>query len=142
MNKKTAISDYRKSLVEHGQALSESFHLRILDKLYQQNCGHVSRALQERKLWHSADSLFGENGEVAIVWSGMDCDCNNYTDQVSIINSDWKSIRDHVHETYKWADGPCGYYITKPSKAQELEYHSRDLAMEAFEDGHPHVVYM
>ena len=40
-----------------------------------------------------------------------------------------------------WADGPFNWVVEKPSRESEYSYHSRDLALEAFEDGHPHVLY-
>ncbi len=39
---------------------------------------------------------------------------------------------------YEWADGPCNLTPCHPEDLPES--YSRDLAMEAYEDGHPHVV--
>jgi hypothetical protein len=97
---------------------------------------------------------------VAVVWSGRDCDCVSYSGDVSLVKLDetglapdscdangdpFTSLRAavdrHIEQTYYWADGPCSYYITTEAAAKQISYASRDLALEAFEDGHAHVIY-
>lgn len=79
-----------------------------------------------------------EDGKVAVVTSGRDCDCAEYV---------WSTLREGLHpmlfmkerqDSYYWADGPIHVGICKPS--ERPENHSRDLALEAYEDGHPHIV--
>lgn len=79
-----------------------------------------------------------EDGKVAVVTSGRDCDCSEFC---------WCSIKENLSamkfiadrdDAYNWADGPMHIGICKPSERPEV--YSRDLAMEAHEDGHPHIV--
>lgn len=81
-----------------------------------------------------------EKGEVAIVRSGMDCDCSTFCD-VSHVNANWYDVETYINEDQSWADGPVSYSLITP--AEEAEFNpppSRDLALEAFEDGHSHIV--
>ena len=123
------------------QHFNEAQRLMLLNKAYQDRADWRDKAIQERRYWRNAEKLYAEDGQVAVVWSGRDCDCVRYDNVVYTIPCDWRSIMDHVQETYSWADGPCSYYLERPSVADKLRYSSRDLALEAFEDGHPHYIY-
>lgn len=82
-----------------------------------------------------------EQGKIAIVRSGMDCDCTSYThvNHVPTPLSVLAFERDE-DEHQSWLDGPESMYIAKPS--DEPEYHNTiDLALEAYEDGHPSTIY-
>jgi hypothetical protein len=81
--------------------------------------------------------LFYSARFVAIVESGMDCDCVEYSGKVSIVPADWRAVIKHMDDAEKWADGPISFAIVSPSKARGIEYSSRDRIAEAFEDGHP-----
>jgi hypothetical protein len=72
---------------------------------------------------------------VAVVWSGRDCDGVQYSGEVRLVPANPKDVEEHIDHTHKWADGPCDYAIMKPSEAEKIEYTSRDLTMEAFENG-------
>lgn len=81
-----------------------------------------------------------EDGMIAVVTAGMDCDCVRYR-RVKYIPTptvmEWVSRENDEH---RYADGPVNMYIARPS--DEPEGHvSHDLALEAFENGHQHVVY-
>lgn len=79
------------------------------------------------------------DGRIGVVESGMDCDCVQYCHgriHSGLTAIQFQRLRD---ETYEWADGPCCVSLCEPD--QMPESYSRDLAFEAFEDGHPHVVY-
>ncbi|MDR3502945.1 MAG: hypothetical protein P4L79_10205 [Legionella sp.] len=82
-----------------------------------------------------------ENGKVAILTSGMDCDGVRYSGQKSFVDAYLTVVEQEIDEANKWADGPIHMSIVKPSEARKVAYESRDLGMEAFEDGHPHVLY-
>lgn len=114
----------------------------------------TQRRLRENAIIRAAE-LAGE--PVAVVWSGMDCDCVRYSGSVSFISLDpespygldkngepFKTLRaavdHHIDHTYYWADGPCDYALMSKEQAESIQYQSRDLALEAFEDGHPHYV--
>ena len=82
-----------------------------------------------------------ENGEVAVVWSGVDADCVSWGNRVDVVSSSYVQIEKKLNDTYKGSEGSIDFYYEKPSIAEKLNETSRDLAMEAFEEGHPHVVY-
>ena len=82
-----------------------------------------------------------ENGKVAIIESGRDCDGVEYWGNVSIIPASVVAYNHWYDETDKWADGPFYGQLARVSDTEEVEYSSRDRGMEAFEDGHPHVIY-
>ena len=50
----------------------------------------------------------------------------------------------YMDDQLEWADGPMHWTILPPEEGRRLgkQRHTRDLAMEAHENGHPHVVYV
>ena len=82
-----------------------------------------------------------ENGKVAVVWSGVDADCVSWGNRVDVVSSSYVQIEKMLNDTYEGSEGSIDFYYEKPSIAEKLTETSRDLAMEAFEEGHPHVVY-
>ena len=79
------------------------------------------------------------NGVIGVVESGMDCDCSQYTHCTTIENPTAVKLEKDAEHRYEWADGPMGVSYCRPDELPGNS--SRDLALEAFEDGHPHVVY-
>lgn len=80
-------------------------------------------------------------GHIAVVESGMDCDCVRYSGRVHMIPASviaYEALDNRLNDS---ADGPYSLDIITPSEAQAIAYHSSDLALEAFENGHSHVVY-
>lgn len=116
----------------------------------------VQRRLAERRKINDA---FGRGEPIAVVWSGTDCDGVRYSGSIHWVNphdvgiETWTTLRtasefrrevfDHIAHTYEWADGPCGYYLMTRDevKAAGIQYESRDLGMEAFENGHAHCIH-
>ena len=82
-----------------------------------------------------------ENGKVALIESGMDCDCVRYSGRVHIVDATEQAVEDLFEHVAKWADGPFNLSFCKPSVAEQVQYTSRDLALEAFENGHPHSIH-
>lgn len=81
-----------------------------------------------------------EDGRILVVESGMDCDCVRYA---GLLRSCPATVRDFyaLHDqVMRAAEGPVSLFIDRPSNARCHAYHSRDLALEAHEDGHPHCV--
>lgn len=81
-----------------------------------------------------------EHNRVAVMESGRDCDGVRYFNRVHIVRAcvaDVLELEDHIAE---WADGPFTLRLERPSVARRLEYTSRDLAAEAFENGHAHLI--
>lgn len=79
-----------------------------------------------------------EGGRVALVEGGRDCDGAQWEGRVTIMPALYYAIEREVESRCKWADGPLWFDVMKPSEAAEVEPIRRDLALEAFENGHPH----
>ena len=76
-------------------------------------------------------------GMVGVVKSGRDCDGVEYC----YGSAERTTVMSFVHERddmYAWADGPC--YLSICSVDDLPESYSRDLVMEAHENGHPHSI--
>lgn len=81
------------------------------------------------------------DGKIGVVLSGRDCDCVSYRREY--VCETWRSVaafKREWDEHCNWLDGPESQHFYRPDEIEE-GYHSRDLALEAFEDGHTHVVY-
>ncbi len=90
-------------------------------------------------LLKALDRSTDDQGMVCQVESGMDCDCVKYTHshvrhRLSLMD-EWMALE----KAYEYAEGYMHIYFVPPKERPES--YSRDLALEAFEDGHPHVVY-
>jgi hypothetical protein len=126
----------------HQSEIRDPLRLKLLHMEFERESeSWFVTALRERRSIHNAIKTMAQRGKVAVVWSGRDCDCVRYSGEVRLVKATWKAIVDHIDQTYKWADGPCGYHFTTPSKAKKIERESRDLALEAFENGHPYYIY-
>lgn len=132
--------DAVKAMREHGAAIPECARLRILDHCWRAD-GRIRHYLQVRRDIHRACRELAEDGKLAVVWSGRDCDCVAYSGSVSIVDANWRAVVAHIDQAYEWADGPCYYGFERPSVAEDIEHESRDLALEAFEDGHPYSIH-
>lgn len=82
-----------------------------------------------------------EDGWVYLVISGMDCDGVQYSGLKTLVRAIPTVINKRIEENLKWADGPMYFDIMSPHDGDKVQYSSRDLGMEAFENGHPHVLY-
>ena len=81
-----------------------------------------------------------EHGRVAVVESGRDCDGVQYSGRVRIIRARLKDFLELEDGIAEWADGPFRLQLERPSIARRIEAQSRDLALEAFENGHQHLL--
>ena len=79
------------------------------------------------------------DGKISLNQSGMDCDCSKFTGGSIEFTTPRRKIERTIDQIYNDAEGPQSVWIDYPSRKQTNT--SRDLALEAFEDGHPHVVY-
>ena len=82
-------------------------------------------------------SANSERGQVVILESGMDCDCVAFSNRKYKVDALLVAVRAMMDRIYVNAEGPCHLSIVSPSAAKRLEYGSRDLGMEAYENGHP-----
>ncbi len=79
------------------------------------------------------------DGRISIWVDQMDCDCSRWTSDFEI-PATWVHYEQFVNRLGEGAEGPI-YGIQINSPLTTYEHSSRDLALEAFENGHPHVVY-
>jgi hypothetical protein len=83
-----------------------------------------------------------ENGKVGVIVSGRDCDCTSYhREYVMDVPASMVAFQREEDRHNDSLDGPESTYYVRPSEVDDGHNESRDLALEAFEDGHPHVVY-
>lgn len=126
-----------------GSGLTAINVLRLLDRV-EAATGSLAQATEarvQRVAMHQRIAACAEGGKIAVIESGMDCDCVRYSGHVSIIAADWREFLKHWDRTARSADGPFSLYIERPSIARNIRPQSRDLILEAFEDGHAHCIY-
>ena len=87
-----------------------------------------------------AISELAEHNRIAVVESGRDCDGVRYSGRVRVIRARLKDLLELEDGIAEWADGPFTLRLERPSIARRLEYTSRDLGLEAFENGHAHLI--
>ena len=90
----------------------------------------IARLIKERKT---------DDNMIYVAESGMDCDCVKYQYGAYKIPATMESFYKERDRFLYSAEGPCSLSICKPDQLPESW--SRDLAFEAFENGHAHVVY-
>jgi hypothetical protein len=81
------------------------------------------------------------DGRIGVVVDGMDCDCTQY--HRGWVQPAWASVaafRRWDEERMSWLDGPECMALVRPDQVDRDGNWSRDRALEAYEDGHPHVV--
>lgn len=123
------------------ETIEEGKRLHILNIIYRDSLWTRHCYTQERRSFLNNIRDLAEDGKIAMVFGGMDCDCVQYRGSVYIVDATVAAVEKEADDYGYWADGPWGYHLEKPSVAQGIKRQSRDLVMEAFENGHPHVVY-
>lgn len=131
----------RETMYAAVRELPDGRRLHLLNLLLRDSLEEQHAATQRRLNMHRRIAECEEGGVVALIESGMDCDGARYSGRVRIVPATWQAVVHEEDRIQSWADGPCHVYIERPSIAEEIEYHSRDLALEAFEDGHPYSLY-
>jgi len=114
--------------------------LGFLNSLYE---ARLRRAQDRRVARQALISLIAErseNGQVLVVEDGMDCDGCQYSGRTVLIDATVKAFDAHRDDVAHGADGVFYLSIERPSA--KIEYHSRDRALEAFEDGHPYSLHV
>lgn len=97
---------------------------------------------QQRMAIHRLIQECAENGQILVIESGMDCDCVQYDGRTRVIEASIKAYDELEREVGEWADGPFSFSIARPSEEANIHYRSRDRALEAYEDGHPHSIHL
>lgn len=133
------LSDEARASIKASDPLFfEARVLRILNHLHKGNIEHFRRLREARIALHRRIAECAQDGKILVIESGRDCDCVEYSGQTRIIEASVKAFDALQDEIAKWADGPFHLDIDKPSEDEFIRYESRDLVLEAFEDGHPH----
>lgn len=78
------------------------------------------------------------DGMVSLNESSMDCDCVR-SESSRIVPAVLVAIEKRIDDIYSWAEGPTSVWIDKPENGIEDSW--RDLALEAYENGHPYSIH-
>jgi hypothetical protein len=115
--------------------------VRVHPELTNRECSHVDFMINERAFWKAQIDYATENGKVGIVVAGRDCDCTQY-EHHRIVDAPRSIVKwCNEHERHlEYLDGPETTTFCKPSTIQDGYSMQRDLALEAFENGHPHFI--
>lgn len=113
---------------------------KILKKLGKSAVSSHHDLIKSRAEWVDAINLCAEGGKVLLVDSGMDCDGSAWRDRAILRDAVPVKILREIEVAYEGADGPIHFHVDRPSNRARYEYVQRDLALEAFEDGHPHTL--
>lgn len=124
---------------ESGYPATKILHL--LNVIARDRVYEAHEATQRRLALHRQIAECSENGKIALVRGGRDCDGVQYSGYVSLVDADWRKVLERIDHDLDWADGPMSHSIEKPSVAAGIEYQSQDLVAEAYENGHPHCIY-
>jgi len=116
--------------------------VRAIIERHQFVLAELSEARQARAGLIARIASCAEGGVIAVVESGRDCDGCAYTGHVSTIPATVAAFDAHYDHVAQWADGPFWFAVEKPSEARGIKATSRDLALEAFEDGHSHCLHV
>ena len=117
------------------QILSADRHAR-LEQLRARAKEREEREILRRRLEEVA-----VDGQVWVYRRSMDCDCA-VSEYVTRWPADLEGYVAAFEAVQDWAEGPETVAIITAAEAEEFgPRRSRDLALEAHENGHPHVVY-
>jgi hypothetical protein len=115
--------------------LNKIRRLRLLNRLYERH-NTVRDTLDARLQMHRDITDKQEDGKIMLVESGRDCDGVRYWGRTHECAADWRSVIALTDRIAYWADGPFQLAIERPSAL--IKSGSRDLTLEAFENGHAH----
>lgn len=82
-----------------------------------------------------------EGGQVAILESGRDCDGASWVGVAHYLPASTMACLTFMDSRMVSAEGLMRFEFERPSVARETTPTHRDLAAEAFEDGHPHCLH-
>jgi uncharacterized protein YjhX (UPF0386 family) len=134
------IKDLRAAMPQHAARMDTSL-LKYWHGVHQPRIEQIQEARQRRMSFKQQLVSLAEGGKIAVIESGRDCDCVEYDGRVHIIDATLEAFNTLDDSIGHWADGPYHLSLERPSMAERIQYESRDLVMEAHEDGHPHVIY-
>lgn len=100
----------------------------------------VQHSINARAAWSETISRMSEDDSIGIFWEGMDCDCVRFS-YARTVSNQLMNLFKYINAAYDDAEGPLSWYFIPTREAKRIKRSSRDLALEAFEEGHSHVVY-
>lgn len=101
----------------------------------------IDNVINQRARLAQAIAAATVDNRYGVIIRGMDCDGTRYERET--IEEAPRSIYAFWRETENAAaylDGPCNTFYVRPEEVRDGYYASRDLALEAHENGHPHVL--
>lgn len=121
--------------------VDEGTRLCILNRLLGDSLHDLHDRVQQRVATNRQVTHLSENGYVAVVVGGLDCDMCAYEGHVHTFPSQITEFWKCIDLLYYQAEGPIHWHVMRVSESVSVKSTLRDLALEAFENGHPHVVY-
>lgn len=77
-------------------------------------------------------------GWTRVCWTSTDCDGYRVSGRSEVVPAMVSYVSSFVDRLYENAEGPLSWWLEVPQIKPVVE--TRDLGMEAFENGHPHVL--
>jgi len=130
----------RNAVVPEDYRFLDSYILKAHRQVHDHALWSAREARQQRIQFLRDLTALAEDGKIAVLESGMDCDGVQYAGKVRIVDATKEAVQAHIDHTLNWADGPCYFSLERPSVANDIQYRSRDRTLEAFEDGHAHSI--
>ena len=121
----------------------DTIRLWVLNKYTQawdQNSIHLDLYKRWKMMARIEECRITGTGMMWVTESGMDCDCTQYSGHMHKCEATYRAFCKLYDDTNEWADGPFSLYPVTEAEKKEISPTSRDLAMEAHEDGHAHIV--
>lgn len=117
------------------RALKRAFKAIIADKSYGSTTSvNVNYRAQLDAAW--------VDGKIGVITTSIDCDMTRgYYERVVSMPNCVAALKRLADNFYDGLEGPGSIYFVRPDQIDRSRSNTRDLALEAFEDGHPHVVY-
>ena len=125
--------------LDRGEITSEQAFLRKLGKFDSKRFG--TDYLAEKISVIKEINSFAENGKILVIVGGCDCDGSQYYGRCYVMDANYTTVSNFENDQSHWADGSIYFDYDKPSNEGEYSYSSRDLALEAYENGHNHIIY-
>jgi hypothetical protein len=97
--------------------------------------------LADRERLAARVNAYARNGQIGLIYGGMDCDCSRF-ERATVLAAVPRLVERFIDRFHESAEGPQYAYAVTPIEACAHTAWSRDLALEAFEDGHPHHIHV
>ena len=111
--------------------MTDAFVLFILNFKHASKLNAATEVRARRQRFLSDIKTLAEDGKIALVENGMDCDGVQYSGRVHIVAATVAAVESKADSIGDWADGPFNLELAAPTVAEGIHYASRDLAMEA-----------